>query len=258
MLIGGYTMQQPPNQDYPQTYILDNIPFEEQRVIDELVELWQTHDEPRDLLAHIRDTLKTGYSITFFFAQVRNDYSKYATSSASEFRQFLEDEYRRVAKPYAISLARAKAFDEAQAKAEAERQAEAQAIEAEAELQVQAIAEECEEQERRARIREERIRRYRAYFDALGEEMAKTTTREELVALRRKRAAVAQYLGIHPYENVCWKCHNDISSAIHAQCKVCRWYICSLCGSCNCNRISNHFKGEAVDPFLPHYPDDLS
>jgi hypothetical protein len=45
----------------------------------------------------------------------------------------------------------------------------------------------------------------RADFDALGEEMAKATTREEFVELGRKREDLAPYTGIcYPYENVCW------------------------------------------------------
>lgn len=206
---------------------MDKIPFEEQRIIDELVGLWQTRYEPRDLLTHIRGTWKPGGgSVTMFFAQVRQDlrtdkHSEYAASSTFEFRQFLEAEYRRLDQ------------------ANTERQAEAQA-KAEAERKAQAIAEEREEQERRARIREEHVRRARADFDALGNEMAKATTRAELVELGRKRADLAPYTGgSYVYENHCWKCHSDISSAIHARCRSCNWYICSLCGSCNCNRIYN-------------------
>ena len=32
-----------------ETYILDKIPFEAQRVIDEIVDYWQIRHEPRDL-----------------------------------------------------------------------------------------------------------------------------------------------------------------------------------------------------------------
>src|SRR5438874_12604267 len=75
--------------------VLDNIPFEERRVIDELVELWQTCYEPRDLLTHIAGTWKPGGGrVTWFFAQVHQDLrtdkrSKYAAFSASEFKRFL-------------------------------------------------------------------------------------------------------------------------------------------------------------------------
>lgn len=207
---------------------MDNIPLEEQHVIDELVGLWQTRNEPRDLLTHIRGTLKPGsYSVTFFFAQVCDDlrtdkHSKYTASSASEFKQFLEAEYRRL-------------------------------DQVNTERQAQAIAEKREEQERRARIREERVRRARADFDALGEEMAKATTRAKLVELGRKRADLAPYTGDpHPYENHCWNCPSRISSTIHARCSVCRWYICSNCGSCShdCNRIYNPFQDMPDDLFL--------
>jgi len=241
-------MQQPPNQENPQTDVLDTIPLEEQRIIDELVELWQTHDESCDLLAHIRNTLKTGYSVTFFFAQVRNDlrtdkHSKYAASSASVFRQFLEDEYRRVYQPYAVCLARAKAFDEAQAKADAERLAKIKA-----------------EIERQAQLKAENERLARAKFDALGAEMAKATTRAELAELGRKRAYLAQYIVVSPgkYEKHCWNCKSHVSSAIHARCPVCGWYICSSCDACDCNRTYTPVHDGINDPFLPDYPDDLS
>jgi len=221
-----------------ETYVLEKIPLEEQRVIDGLVGLWQTRDEPRDLLTHISGTLKPGgYSVTFFFAQVRDDlrtdkHSKYAASSTFEFRQFLEAEYRRLDQANTERQAQAQAEAQAQAKAEAERQA-------------QAIAEEREEQERRARIREERVRRAKAAFDALGKEMEKaTTTRAERVELGRKRADLAPYTGgSYVYEKHCWNCYSYISSAIHARCPGCRWYICSNCGSCSpdCNKTYNPF-----------------
>ena len=68
---------------------MDNIPVEDQLVTDELVAFWQTHNEPRNLLAHIRDTLKQGCnSLTIFFATVRDDlstdkHSKYAAVLAT-------------------------------------------------------------------------------------------------------------------------------------------------------------------------------
>jgi len=204
---------------------LDNIPLEDQLVIDELVEFWQTNDEPRNLTAHIRGTLKQGCtSLTWFFAKVRDDlrtdkHSKYTASSVFEFRQFLEVEYRRLYQPCAE-----RQQAEAQAKAEKERRA-------------------------------------RADFDALGKEMAKATTRAELVELGRKREKLAPYTGNkHVYENVCWCCHSRISSTIHARCLDCGWYICSSCGSCShvCNKTyKSVFHDEAVDPFLPDFPDDI-
>jgi hypothetical protein len=78
------------------------MPLEDQLVIAELVEFWQTHDEPRDLTAHIRGTLKPDYtSLTWFFGQVRDNlrkdkHSEYAASSTFEFSQFLEAECRRL------------------------------------------------------------------------------------------------------------------------------------------------------------------
>jgi hypothetical protein len=243
-------MQQPPN--------------EEQLVIDELVGFWQTSSEPRDLTAHIRGTWKPGCaSVTSFFAKVRDDlrtdkHSEYAASSAFEFRQFLEAEYRRLYQPYAERQA------EAQAKAEAERQAQMKAA-AERQAQWKAAAERQAEAQAKAEAeREENERRARAVFDAIGKEMAKATTRAELVELGRKRAYLAPYIGIpYPYgdyENHCWNCERRVSSAIQARCPVCRWYICSSCDSCDhfCNKTYNPVQDEAVDPFLPDYPDDIS
>ncbi len=83
--------------------------------------------------------------------------------------------------------------------------------------------------------REENERKARADFDALGKEMVKATTRAELVELGRKRADLAAYTGVsYVYENHCWNCKKQISSAIDAQCSDCRFYICSSCGSCFC------------------------
>jgi hypothetical protein len=205
-------MQQPPNQEYPQIYVLDKIPFEEQRVIDELVGLWQTRYEPRDLLAHIRVTWKPGAGrVTWFFAQVRQDllndkHSNYDASSISQFKHFLETEYRRLDQLNTVRQAQAKTDAEAQAKAK-----------------------EQEEHERRAK----------ADFDALGKEMAKATTRAELVELGRKREDLAPHTGdSYVYENHCYNCKRHISSAIHARCSVCGWYICSSCDSCGCGNYS--------------------
>jgi hypothetical protein len=195
------------------TCALDKIPFEERRVISELAEYWQTHYEPRDLVTHI-DRLFGSWGSGIgasFFRQVYEDLrtykrNNYATSSAPEFKRFLEAEYRLRAKPHA-------------------------------ERQAQAMAEERERYESRARAHEEYVRRARAEFDALGKEMAKATTRAELVELGRKRADLAQHTGdSYDYENICWCCGGRISSGIHAQCSICRFYICSSCGSCLCGR----------------------
>jgi hypothetical protein len=277
-------MQQPSNQD--------NIPFEEQCLIDELVEFWRTHDEPRDLDTHLRGTLKPGhYSAAWFLFEVRDDlrtdkHSKYAASSTFEFRQFLEAKYRRVAKPYLERLARDRAFDEAQA--ETERQARVKA---------------------EAKEREENQRWLRDYSDDIRKEMAKTTDREKRIELGLKLNAITPYTGVsyvperhckncstgissainprcpsckgyiclnclscfcdlgnemenvpHEYKNMCWQCHLVISSEKNDRCSVCGWYICSLCGSCSpvCNKKYIPVKDKAVDPFLPDYPDDLS
>jgi len=97
----------------------------------------------------------------------------------------------------------------------------------EAEYRERTKAEEREESERRAKASDD--------FNALGKEMAKATTRAELVELGRKRADLAPHTGIsYVYENHCWQCKTHISSAIHAQCPNCSFYICSSCGSCFC------------------------
>ncbi len=255
-------MQQPSNQEYSQTTELDKFPFEYDRVIDELVEFWQTHKEPSDLTAHIRSTLKQGCtSLTSFFAKVRDDlrtdkHSKYTASSAFEFRHILETEFLQLYRPYA----------ERQAKEEAERQEQAKAAEVK---RLAKIKEEIERQaqiragiERQAKNKAENERRVRADFDALGELMEKTIDRKELIELGRKRQDLAPYVGIkHPYENVCWKCRSRISSTIHIKCKVCGWYICNGCGSCKkpvCDRSYTILHEDTYEPFLPDYPDDLS
>lgn len=177
---------------------MDDIPFEEQRVIDELVELWRTGCEPRALLSHIRSTWKPGEGkVTWFFAQVYQDLlagkpSKYLAFSASEFKQCLEDEYRR--------LAQASTSHQAQVKAE-----------------------EHEEYEKRAR----------ANFDVLSKKMVNTTNRLERIGSERKRIALTPYNGFS-YENHCWKCKEHISSDTNAKCLSCERYICISCGSCLC------------------------
>jgi len=219
-------------------YALDKIPFEERRVIDELVQFWQTGYEPHDLVIHIdRICGSWGSGIgTSFFRQVYKELrtgerSKYAAFSAIEFKQFLEAEYSQQARIYAKRLA------QAQAEAEAERQAQAKA---EAERRVAEAKRRAEEAKRQARAREEYERKARAEFDDLGKEMAKATTRAELVELGRKRADLAPHTGAsYVYENYCWNCAAHISSAIHAQCPVCEFYICGSCGSCLCGFL-NH------------------
>lgn len=271
--------------------MLDNIPLEEQHIIDELVEFWQNRSEPRDLNAHIVGSLKQGCaSITVFFTTVRFNlrngiHSTYAASSTIEFRQFLEAEYRRLYQPCAERQA------EAQAKAELERQAQAKAE-----------ANRLAEAQAKAKEREENQRWLRDYFDAIGKEMAKTTDRKERFELGRKRKAIAPYTGvlydydkhckncfmdissaINPqcpnckgyiclnceccfceparhYENMCWNCHFEISKEICEFCSACGWYICSNCRSCSkgCDKIYHPFHNGVVDSFLPDYPDDIS
>ncbi len=224
---------------------MDNIPFEDQLVIDELVEFWRTHNEPPDLFDHARSTLRQGCnSLTFFFLTVRSDLrtdkrNQYTASSALEFRQFLEVECRRLYQPCA------------------ERQkAEAQGKEKEREERKRRFHDRFNEAWKamgKEKEREERKRRAREDFDALEIVMAKATTRAELVELGRKRAELVPYTGSkYVYENVCWCCHSRISSAIHARCPDCRWYICSSCGSCSrdCGWTYNPVNVEDVDPFL--------
>lgn len=205
---------------------MDRIPFEEQRVIDELIVLYQTGYEPSELVIHM-DRLSGSWGSgigSSFFRQVYEDLrkgklSRYDTFSKSDFKRFLEAEFSQQAHEHAMRQA------QAQAKADAERQAQAQAK-----------LLEREEYERRAKAeREENERRAKANFDALGHEMANATTRAELVELGRKRADLAPHTGvIYVYKNHCWKCKAHISSAIHARCPGCKFYICSSCGSCLC------------------------
>lgn len=251
-------MQQPPNQD--------NFPFKEQRVIDELVEFWQTHNEPRDLTARICDTLNLGStSVTSFLAKVRDDlrnnkHSNYTATSASEFRQFLEDEYRpyaeRHAKRQAQLEAGAKAFDEAHATEWAEDM-----MKAELECQAQAKAAEAKRLAEAQAKRDEYVRKARAEIDVLGMLMVKTPDPNKRRELGRKRVALAQSIGIHlygEYRNHCWSCKMLISSEINVRCPSCTLFICNYCGACFCNRTNNPLYYQADDPFLPDYPDDLS
>lgn len=195
-----------------ETYVLNEIPFEERRIIRELVEFWQTRYEPCNLATHI-DRLPAytawGSGIgTSFFQQVYKDLcndkrSSYIASSASEFERLLDTEYHLRSQKHAEPQAQAKAQAQAQAeKVQAERQAQARA---------------------------------RANFDALGKEMAKTTIRAELRELGRKREDLAPHTGVfYTYDRHCWYCQVRISSFIVAQCSICRGYICNSCGSCLC------------------------
>jgi hypothetical protein len=82
---------------------LDKIPFETRRVIEDLTELWQTRNEPHDILTHLTDACDSGsIKVYLFFKKVYEDLrtdkrSKYIVLSASDFKQFLETEYLRLA-----------------------------------------------------------------------------------------------------------------------------------------------------------------
>lgn len=114
----------------------------------------------------------------------------------------------------------------------AERQAR---VRAQTQKDEEAVARAEAYRQARAKANAERQAQARADFDALGKEMAKATTRAERVELGRKRADLAPYTGFHhDYESHCWNCKMHISSAIHAQCPDCTYYICSNCNSCLC------------------------
>ena len=206
---------------------MDNIPYEARYIIDGLVKLCQTCFEPRDLDLFIR---RNGIDASFF-QQVYEDLhtdkrGKYTALSASEFKRFLEVEYGQQAKAHAEYRAQYLDTWFNQAKAGAERRAQEKA---DAERQAQAKAKEREEYKKKAR----------ADFDALGKEMANATTRVELVELGRKRTELAPYTGVsYVYENHCWNCKAHISSAIHAQCPDCTFYICGSCGACLCGFLN--------------------
>jgi len=223
--------------------MLNKIPLEERRIIDELVDFWQTRYEPRDLITHL-DRLSSSWGSgagASFFRQVYEDVrsgkrSKYTASSASEFKQFLEIEYSRQVQIHVEHKAQAKA------KAEADRQAW---MKAETEHKVRERAEAERKAQEEAKRREGDERRARADFDALGKQMAKATTRAELVKLGQKRADLAPLTGVsYVYKNHCWKCPNSISSDVHAQCPICTYYICSSCGSCLCGFLNNREREE--------------
>lgn len=218
---------------------MDRIPLEEQRVIDELVELWKTRCEPRDLIIHI-DRLSGSWGsgiCTSFFRQVYKDLrsgkrSKYAISSASGFKEFLEAEYHQEAKAHAERKA------QAQVKAEAERKAR---LKTEAEWRAHAKAEAERKALTEAKAVEERQKRARAEFNALGQRMTIATTREELVKLGRKREYLALYTGdSYVYDRHCWRCKNLISPEIHPRCPDCRRYICGSCDACRCGLYLNY------------------
>jgi hypothetical protein len=201
---------------------MGDVPSEERRVIDELVLFWQSRYEPRELIIHIdrlSSTWGSGIGVDFFrqvYQDLRtNSRGKYtSSSSASEFKQFLETGYHQQAQVYSER----QAIAQAQAKAEAERFAQEKAREREE--------------------REARERRARADFDLLRNEMAKATTREERVELGRRRDILAREIGYRPnYESVCWNCTRPISSAIHAQCPACTYYICGFCAQCLCGKL---------------------
>src|SRR6266487_4764077 len=137
-------------------YLLDKLPFEEQRVIHALVVFWkctrfshlnQVRPSPRILELIYKCSIGID-----FFRQVYHDLCsdrriKYVGFSETEFKQFLEIEYNQ---PFV------------------EHQAQARANQEQA----------------------------RADFDALGEEMAKTTDRKERFELGLRREVLAPFTNL--------------------------------------------------------------
>ena len=159
--------------------------------------------------------------------------SKYTTFSLAKFKQYLDNVYLRMYREYLEIEAQEEktAAAEREARAKAERGARIKA-ECEARERVKA-AHEAREKANQAKARVD--------FDALGKEMENVTHRGDLVELGRKRASLALHTGVsYGYENHCWSCKEHISSAIHAQCSVCKGYICS-CGACFCDSVSSQF-----------------
>ena len=80
---------------------MNKIPFEEQRVIDELVDFWQTRKEPSDITTHINDTKhSTGYNTYSFFKSLYDDLQHgkrkvFTRMSPSEVKISLENKCRQ-------------------------------------------------------------------------------------------------------------------------------------------------------------------
>lgn len=160
---------------------------------------------------------------------MRGKNSIYAALSGSGRKKFIEIEYHlekeraeaeRQEKIRAdIELSR-KAKEKRQAAKEAERQAQEKA-------EAGHRAWWATENERRKRIISE--------FESLRIQIPKATTREELVELSKKLSKLAPQTGVsYKYTSHCWNCKEHISSAIHAQCPGCKYYICGSCGACFC------------------------
>ena len=83
--------------------MLNRIPLEEQRVIDELVEFWQNRSEPPDLVTHIyklSGVWGSGIGADFIrqvYKNVRTGDNLHNYASASEFKRFLEAVYNKQA-----------------------------------------------------------------------------------------------------------------------------------------------------------------
>ena len=177
---------------------MDKVPFEEQRVIDELVEFWQTRYEPCDLVTHIDGVSGTwgGVIDTKFFRQVYEDLCadkhSYVVSSASEFKQLLEDKYHRAQKKDKASFFKQRFEDlrkhsnyvaysplelkqlveaeyrQARAKAEAERQAQAKAKAERQAKEAERQAKEKAEDEHHAKARTKKREEYERKRANLG------------------------------------------------------------------------------------------
>lgn len=66
------------------------------------------------------------------------------------------------------------------------------------------------------------------------------TPHQKRITERNAREARERYSHMrssYSYANVCWSCKSEISSDTDKRCPKCRWYICSKCGSCGCNKI---------------------
>ena len=83
--------------------MLGEIPFEEQRVIDELVEFWQNRSQPPDLAAHIYNLSgvwgndRGADFIRSVYVNVRTGKNRYKYAFAFEFKQFLVSVYYKQA-----------------------------------------------------------------------------------------------------------------------------------------------------------------
>lgn len=180
--------------------------------------------------------------------------SNIESTSGSEFSSISAEEFRVLVYEHARELAQAD--PEVQAFAEAQKQQEAEEARRLAEqLAAKQALEEVWRRREAARAEELRVIRLeelrifmerqreseahqrakaQAEFNDLGTEMSRIQSRDRAIAISRRRAELARMIGYNfSYENHCWRCKEDISSAINVRCPVCRWYICT-CGACGC------------------------